>query len=135
MPFDMMVETETETKTKTELQVAHEAQIEALTARGLTDEERVRRSCEAARFHPLDMRDAMESLRGGASPAKAVWYNGGAAFSLFGNLPGCECPVIEVANGNAAFPGIPDNIPFHWRPTAAELEPFSRVQREQRGDL
>lgn len=113
------------------LKLSHELQIEALTAPGLSDEERVRRFGEAAGFNEYLMQWSLDRLSY-ESPACAVWYGGEYERSLFGNLPGCSCPVGEVLKGRANFPGIPSYIPNNWSPTRPELEAFARVQQERR---
>jgi hypothetical protein len=115
-----------------ELRIAHEAQIEALTAPGLTDEERVRRFGEAAGFREYDMTDALTWLGLDKSPPSSVWSYGQYERSLFADLPGCACPVIENRAGRASYPGIPSHIPRDWQPDRATLECFARVQQEAR---
>jgi hypothetical protein len=115
-----------------ELRMAHEAQIEALTAPGLSDEERVRRFGEAAGFSTFDITSVLTGFRCAETLTSVLWYFGGYGRSLFGNLPGCECPVIEKRRGTAAYPGIPTFIPNNWQPDRATLEAFARVQQEAR---
>lgn len=60
-----------------------------------------------------------------------VWQTGGQSKSLFGNLPGCHCPVIEVAYGKKNLKGIPK----HWnfiKFTQEGLWAFSLAQLQAR---
>lgn len=108
-----------------ELRLSHLAQIEALTVPGLTSQERVERFAAAASFSIQELWWSLDGLeRRGA--AKNVWFRGRAAKSLFANLPGCDCPVLEE------LPGVPRSIPNHWNPSAHDLETFSRIQIERR---
>jgi hypothetical protein len=117
--------TQTSTDFAAELRVAHLAQIDALTRPGLTDDERKELFGKAADFNRLNWCyvNAVSSRR---SAAYAVWTIGSAPKSLFGNLPGCRCPVSEK------LPGVPHNIELDWYPTVAELERFSEIQIERR---
>lgn len=110
-----------------EMRLSHMAQIEALTRPGLDDDERVEMFGAAAGFNKQDWEKAwshLNKLRD--QPAFSVWVIGGAEKSLFAYLPGCGCPVQE------RLPGVPQIIPSDWRPTVADLEPFSRIQLERR---
>jgi hypothetical protein len=120
-----------QTSALADLRIAHEAQIEALTAPGLTDEERVIRFGEAAGFGAGAITLALARLRY-ESPSNVVWLFGRYDRSLFGDLPGCQCPVIENDVGRASYPGIPSLIPLVWQPDRATLECFARVQQETR---
>jgi hypothetical protein len=119
-----------------ELKAAHIAQIEALTAPGLSDSERLTRFSQAARFDAKwteEVAVAFHSQRTHSfDVAYVCWTVGQAPYSLFADLPGCSCPVIEVDMGHAKFDGIPARIPFDWQPTAEMLEAFARVQQERR---
>jgi hypothetical protein len=126
--------TEAEVTFAAELKAGHLAQIEALTAPGLTREERIWRFMNAARFHGVErtiMSIGLET-HPNATAAYFCWSIGTPLYSLFAHLPGCACPVIEVRTGHAQFDGIPRAIPKDWSPTAAELLPFARVQQERR---
>lgn len=116
-----------------ELRVAHEAQIEALTAPGLTDEERVRRFGEVVGFNDYQMRETLHTLSR-ASAARAVWQWRPHERSLFASLPDCECPVLEKVAGRANYPGIPTDVKNDpsWSPDRATLEAFARVQQAAR---
>jgi len=120
-----------------ELKAAHLAQIEALTAPGLTDGERAERFMAAARFDATeyglvhDIRLSKRYAVLGGRAAYAVWCIGSARYSLFGDMPGCGCPVYEVADGRE-ISGVPARIPYNWDPTADDLLPFARVQQERR---
>lgn len=116
-----------------ELRASHLAQIEVLTAPGLSDWERVKRFICAAQFcgHGLQRRLGQDHaeclLRCGLSPAAAIWYvSGYTPKSLFAHLPGCYCPVME------GLSGVPRIIPDDWRPDRDQLEVFSRIQIERR---
>jgi hypothetical protein len=129
--------TEAEVTFAAELKAAHLAQIDALTAPGLTRRERVRRFLEAARFPPDQRHAVLANCCECAgcrdiTAAYIVWREGLAPYSLFGNLPGCCCPVIEVHDGRADFEGIPANVHYDWSPTAEDLLPFARIQQERR---
>jgi len=115
-----------------ELRASHLAQMEALLASGLSDEERVRAFGKAAEFSEEGVRKWIEELNWGRSPAKAVWYAGHYPKSLFAHLPNCNCPVIEVSYGRKRYSDIPSQIPDDWHPTRETLEAFSRVQIEAR---
>lgn len=117
--------TQTSTDFAAELRVAHLAQIDALTRPGLPDDERVKLFGKAADFKEGDWLHA-RCFNGRRSAAYAVWVIGGAPKSLFGNLPGCNCPVIEQ------LPGVPHDMEPDWCPTAVELERFSEIQIERR---
>jgi hypothetical protein len=74
----------------------------------------------------------MIASEGGLSFTCAVWQTGYARKSLFANLPGCRCPIIQVEEGGNRIAGIPADW-NHERPfTRDELEAFSRVQLERR---
>lgn len=134
--------TQAEVTYAAELKAAHLAQIEALTAPGLTDDERTKRFMTAARFNDAQRISVLDerALRKNCGcahcrnypVASTVWAIADAPYSLFANLPGCECPVIEVRWGRANFEGIPARIEFDWSPTAEELQAFARVQQERR---
>lgn len=109
-----------------EMRLSHIAQIEALTTKGLSEQERVRRFGNAAGFDEAAIRHALQWLPFN-SAARAVWLWGSCENSLFGNLPGCRCPTYE------GLPGVPrGDVPHNWRPDAAQLEVFSRIQLERR---
>lgn len=110
-----------------DLKAAHTLQIEALTAPGLTDQERVERFAEAAGFSDVERGSAL-ARNDWLGPAKAVWYAAFATKNLFANLPSCLCPVNEKYTERANWPDIPPYIPDNWQPAAAALWPFSRVQ-------
>lgn len=107
-----------------EYELSWEEQIDALTAPGLSDEERVMRFCEAAEldaeFWPLLI------VGYGDAPAPACWQLGMYPKSLFADLPGCKCPVLE------GLDGVPHYIPDDWDPTPAQLRIFAHHQREAR---
>lgn len=125
--------TETDVSFAAELKAAHLAQIAALTDPGLTREERLERFMEAARFPPEECEHCRRNARQirSWSVARIVWAYGSAPWSLFGDMPGCQCPVIEVARG-AKIAGIPAHIPTDWTPTVSDLLPFARIQQERR---
>ena len=110
-----------------DLRAAHAKQIEALTMPGLSDKERIERFAEAAGFDNDARKHAAQRVKH-RSNASAVWWFGSPSESLFADLPGCQCPVLERAHNHANWSDIPLNIPADWQPTAAELWPFSRVQ-------
>lgn len=101
-----------------------EEQIRALTEPGLTDEERVKAFCLASGADYEDLMFFVRSL--GGSPARACWRTPFDPMSLFADLPGCSCPVIE------RLEGVPHRIPKDWRPTADELRVFAHHQRVRR---
>jgi hypothetical protein len=129
--------TEDQSTFAAELKAAHLAQIEALTMPGLTKLERIERFATAARFYETQRQEAIESARATCdcckdnSAAGICWREGAAPYSLFADLPGCRCPVMEVMGG-AKLEGIPDRIPYDWSPTAEQLLPFARIQQERR---
>lgn len=111
----------------------HEAQIAALTEPGLDDAERIRRFGEAAGFDEGAFKGVRSyAFEDGESVAYAVWNIGYCPASLFADLPGCKCPVIEVAVGRKSFFGIPSDIPYDWQPTVEVLRRFAEVQQEAR---
>lgn len=121
------------------LRAAHEAQIEALTAPGLSDAERVDRFAAVARFEaPSRVTARTEVEHGRESPAYAVWCYGCYELSLFADLPGCNCPVVEKVCGNRSYQGrvsyvgIPIGFGRDWAPTLDELKVFARVQQRAR---
>jgi hypothetical protein len=126
---------ETDITFAAELKAAHLAQIEALTAPGLNRFVRAERFMQAARFGVrsiIYVREMLMKCRATeVSVAWAVWTKGSAPYSLFGNMPGCNCPVLEVAEGRD-IAGIPRHIPHNWEPTVEDLLPFARVQQERR---
>lgn len=109
-----------------EMRLSHMAQIEALTMKGLSEKERVRRFGNAAGFDEAAIAHALRWLSFN-SAARAVWLNGNCEKSLFGSLPGCRCPTYE------GLRGVPrGEVPYNWRPDAAQLKVFSRIQLERR---
>lgn len=118
--------TEDQISAQAELRLSHLAQIEALTKPGLSDRKRVEMFSEAAGLSNLERSISFDLLVYRDSPARTVWSWGEPQRSLFANLPGCRCPVIERLDG------IPLRIPNNWRPTAAQLETFSRIQIKRR---
>lgn len=117
--------TEADISAQAELQLSHLAQIEALTKPGLSDRNRLDLFAEVAGFNVHELWVAHHILYD-CSPARAAWGQGDAQRSLFASLPGCRCPVEKNLSG------VPHDIPDDWCPTAAELEPFSRIQIERR---
>jgi hypothetical protein len=115
------------------LMAAHEAQIDALTAPDLTDQDRLDRFMTAAEFNAWD-RDYYQAIftkdSSKLSPAHLVWREGLLPLSLFANLPRCNCPVVENIRGK--YPEIPRRIPMDWRPDRATLDAFARIQQEAR---
>lgn len=119
-----------------EYKLSHEAQIDALTRPGLTDEERVRLFAEAAGFSERATRTAQRYCgsyydeRNIPAPSKtytpgmSVWEFGGYPKSLFADLPLCKCPVLEGLLG-ATMDIVAD-------PTEEGLGVFSRHQLEAR---
>lgn len=109
-----------------EYELSWAAQIEALTAPGLTDEERVRRFVEAAELK-IPVFIYIRILHDGSrSAAVSVWSSPNDPKSLFANLPGCKCPVIEQLEG------VPHTLPSDWHPTADQLRVFAHHQRQAR---
>lgn len=103
-------------------------QIEILTDPKLSDREKVERFAEAAGY---ERERAVEELR--SEPLiLAVWRTGDVEHSLFADLPGCGCPVIECSlNGRFAEYGIPfcfDDIHL----TRECLTAFMNVQMDER---
>lgn len=108
-----------------EYEVSWEAQIDALTAPGLTDEERVRRFADAAGFTPNQTGTALGDVKfDSVLVGEAVWFHGTPQKSLFANLPGCECPVAEK------LPGATHRAVCN--PTRENMEVFRDHQREAR---
>lgn len=116
------------------LKVAHAAQIEALLARGISERVRFERFARAADFRVCEESKCFTRfLLLGLTAAAAAWENGIAPTSLFANLPGCACPVLEQVSARQYFgPLIPLGVEPHWKPTRAVLEEFARVQQEAR---
>ena len=117
--------TEAQISAQADLRMSHLAQIEALTRPGLSDCDRLEEFARAAGFTEDELWVARHMAKD-CSPARAVWGQGGAQRSLFASLPGCRCPVEEQLSG------VPRFIESLWRPTATELEPFSRIQIARR---
>jgi hypothetical protein len=114
--------------TEPTLAMRHEMQIEALTAEGLTREERVKRFAAAAQFNSSQTAIAMMGLTGRSSAAYAIWTVGDAPHSLFADLPaGCLCPVYE-----RRFSGIPRNVDREWAPSIELLRRFAEIQQAHR---
>lgn len=119
--------TEADVSAQAELRASHLAQIEVLTKPGLTEPERIKRFFEAAGYDDeFNQKTSVGLLEFGYSAAHAVWIWGHIERSLFANLPGCSCPVLE------GLQGFPSCIEGNWRPTVTDLEAFSRIQIEQR---
>lgn len=130
------------------LKIAHELQIAALTEPGVSTNDRLSRFLaaigkpddlyllwftERAGTHHGARYFAWAKSVPGESVAHILWADtGGMEQSLFANLPGCQCPVIEVGWGRRRFPGIPRDIPIDWSPDRAALQAFARVQQEAR---
>lgn len=89
------------------LQQSHELQIKALTAPGLSD--RVRALCFmiAADFSEVHKFDVFAYLPLDGL-IHSIWNHGSEAKSLFADLPGCNCPVIENQLERKILHGIPD---------------------------
>ncbi|HVR57578.1 MAG TPA: hypothetical protein VMT72_12210 [Pseudolabrys sp.] len=117
--------TEDQISARAELRLSHLAQIEALTKPGLAPLDRIQRFADAAEFSDKDRMEAQWSLRM-HSYAVAVWLQAEPQKSLFANLPGCKCPVMEKLDG------VPSDMFCDWKPTVDVLEPFSRIQIERR---
>jgi len=118
-----------------ELQLHHFLQIEALLKPGLSQMQRVADFAQAAEFTAFQLLNALERLnisRVASTAAAAVWNCGVPQKSLFADLPGCSCPVIETYSGRQSWPGIPEIILDNWNPTEATLLDFSRVQIKER---
>lgn len=127
MPFDNI----TYQETRHPLAATHERQIEILLDPDLSDEAKVRAFAEEVGFNGYATLVALDELNlSGSSPSQAVWLFGDESRSLFADLPGCLCPVLEVKHGRAAFPGVPWEMPDH--PTREQLEAIARVQQEHR---
>jgi hypothetical protein len=116
---------EADVSARAALRASHLAQIDALTRPGLSPIDRVVRFGDAADL-PLDkvIRSLADLVK--FSPARAVWQYGDLPMSLFANLPGCRCPVIECC------PGVTHDVTIDWTPTAEELEVFSAIQLDRR---
>jgi hypothetical protein len=111
------------------LKASHLAQIDALTRGGLSDNSRVRAFARASDFPVQAMHNVEYMLLKGYSAATALWTYGQYPLSLFANLPGCQCPVIE---GLLKVPEI--LAEDGWRPSVAVLQEFARIQQEARLD-
>lgn len=111
---------------RAEYLVSHEAQIDALTRPGLSEKERLTRWATAVGTSAEDCVAWNYLVTQGYSAACSTWYSGLYKRSLFANLPGCRCPVMEK------LPGVPKRIPNGWSPNADELRVFSRIQIERR---
>lgn len=121
MPFDS-----NPTATVHPLAACHEAQIDALTLPGLSDEERIRRFAEAAGFDVQQRTIAYRDIAVNYSAAYACWNVVDFGKSLFAQLPGCACPVVEMLSG------FPPYVPDNWNPSHSDLELFARIQQERR---
>lgn len=120
---------------------SHQEQIAALcdTYPG-TDEDRLRRFGKAARWDEFQLDSALTCLmNSNASVTYAAWAIGTARYSLFADLPGCHCPVVENTEAERSgddlpFPGLPA-LPLgrRWDPSREVLAQFSRVQLRERG--
>ena len=115
------------------LKAAHLAQIDALTREGLSDDERIDLFADAAKFLLSQRVSAHVQVFNGCTPATAVWTFGNPPLSLFANLPGCKCPVIEQATrGKKQSKLIPCYVEADWSPTVEVLEEFARIQQKAR---
>ena len=122
-----------QTSSAAKLKAAHLAQIDALTREGLSDEARVGLFADAAEFGDDNYLSAQVQLFNGCTPAATVWTFGNLPLSLFANMPGCKCPVIEQATrGKKQSRLIPCYVETDWSPTVEVLEEFARVQQEAR---
>lgn len=117
------------------LKLSHEAQIEALTAPGLSDHDRLMRFANAI-GQPKDYADdALRRISNyGCSVGYAVWFDGTSPLSLFAHLPKCKCPVLENTF-KIKYPGIPQAVRHDWKPYRATLERFAKVQQQARFPL
>lgn len=121
-----------------EMKTSHLLQIEALLEEGLSDPQRVAKFTHAlgltAAFEHCVLAEMHLCSSFEHSAAHALWNcSGPYEQSLFSDLPGCECPVVETQHGRRNYKLIPNRVPEDWQPTREVLEEFSRVQLEARG--
>lgn len=118
-----------------EMKISHLVQIEAVLAVDMRCRERIEMFARA-----IDASDAwiagVVNAIGDRNWAMPYWFWGDTANypkSIFADLPGCQCPVMESRYKGMNYKLIPSRLPPNWQPSREVLEEFSKVQLTARG--